>query len=287
MSDTAATPGADKPLPGGKTVLVEIKDRIAWVMLNRPEKRNAINPEMCEEMLRVLDALEPDPRVGVLVLTGAGNAYSGGMDLREFFRASDPLTVEERAVFTRASAAWHWRRLGYFLKPTIAMVNGWCFGGAFNSMIACDLAVAADEATFGLSEINWGIIPAGNVLKSTAAVINRRDLLYYTMTGEPFGGQKAAAMGLVNESVPFAQLKARVTALANILLAKNPAALRACKHACKRVGDLSWDDAEDYLFAKLDQMRFLDPEGGREQGMRQFLDDKTYRPGLGPYRRES
>ena len=277
---------ADAKLPGGKTVLVSIENKIAWVTLNRPEKRNAISPELCNEMLQVLDALEPDERVGVLVLTGAGNAYSGGMDLREFFRASDPMTVEERAVFTRSSAQWQWRRLGNYLKPTICMVNGWCFGGAFNSMIACDIAIAAEEANFGLSEINWGIIPAGNVLKNTSSVINRRNLLYYTMTGEPFDGKKAAEMGLVNEAVPLARLKERVTALANVLLAKNPAALRACKQAAKRVGDMSWDDAEDYLFAKLDQMRFLDPEKGREKGMAQFLDDKSYRPGLGAYRRE-
>ncbi|HUK61150.1 MAG TPA: p-hydroxycinnamoyl CoA hydratase/lyase [Stellaceae bacterium] len=273
-------------LPGGKTVLVSIENRIAWVTLNRPEKRNAISPELCNEMLQVLDALEADTRVGVLVLTGAGDAYSAGMDLREFFRASDPLTVEERAVFTRSSAQWQWRRIGNFLKPTICMVNGWCFGGAFNSMTACDIAIAAEDAQFGLSEINWGIIPAGNVLKNTSAVINRRNLLYYTLTGEAFNGVKAAEMGLVNEAVPRAQLKERVLELCNILLAKNPAALRACKQACRRVGDMSWDDAEDYLFAKLDQLRFLDPEKGREKGMSQFLDDKTYRPGLGPYRRE-
>ena len=273
-------------LPGGKTVLVSIENKIAWVTLNRPEKRNAISPELCNEMLQVLDALEADTRVGVLVLTGAGDAYSAGMDLREFFRASDPLTVEERAVFTRSSAQWQWRRLGNFLKPTICMVNGWCFGGAFNSMTACDIAIAAEEARFGLSEINWGIIPAGNVLKNTSAVINRRNLLYYTLTGEAFDGVKAAEMGLVNEAVPRAKLKERVTELCNVLLAKNPAALRACKQACRRVQDMSWDDAEDYLFAKLDQLRFLDPEKGRDKGLSQFLDDKTYRPGLGPYRRD-
>jgi feruloyl-CoA hydratase/lyase len=274
-------------LPGGNTVLVEIVDQIAWVTLNRPEKRNAINPELSAEMLTVLDALEPDERVGVLVLTGAGDAYSGGMDLREFFRASDPLTPEARAQFSRASAAWQWRRLSYYMKPTIAMVNGWCFGAGFNSVVACDLAIAADEANFGLSEINWGMIPAGNVMKATVSCMNRRDSLYYTMTGEAFDGQKAASMGLVNESVPRARLKARVTELANVLLAKNPSALRAAKHACKRVIDLSWDDAEDYLFSKLDQMRFLDGERGREQGMKQFLDDKSYRPGLGAYDRKS
>jgi trans-feruloyl-CoA hydratase/vanillin synthase len=276
----------EKPVPGGKTVLVEITDGIAWVTLNRPEKRNAISPELSAEMIAILDALEPDQRVGVVVLTGAGNSYCAGMDLKEFFRASDGLTAEERAVFTRASAAWQWRRLSYYMKPTIAMVNGWCFGAGFNSVVACDLAIAANEAEFGLSEINWGMIPAGNVLKATVATMNRRDSLYYTMTGETFNGKKAAAMGFVNESVPLAKLKKRVTDLAKVLLDKNPTTLRQAKHACKRIIDMDWDASEDYLFAKIDQMRFLDPEQGRQKAMRQFLDEKTYRPGLGNYKRD-
>jgi trans-feruloyl-CoA hydratase/vanillin synthase len=273
-------------LPGGKTVVVAIEDRIAWVTLNRPEKRNAINPELMAEMLQVLDTLETDDRVGVLVLTGAGEAYSAGMDLKEFFRASDPLAPEAKAQFTRMSALSQWRRLSYYMKPSIAMVNGWCLGGAFNSMIACDLSIAAEEAKFGLSEINWGIIPAGNVLKAITSVMSRRDALYYTMTGETFDGRQAAQMGVVNDAVPLVRLRERTTQLAQVLLEKNPAALRAAKHACKRVIDLSWDDAEDYLFAKLDQLRLLDREKGREKGMTQFLDEKSFRPGLGGYRRD-
>jgi trans-feruloyl-CoA hydratase/vanillin synthase len=273
--------------PWGKTVKVDFEDGIAWVTLNRPEKRNAVSPELSDEMMRTLDALEPDKRCGVLVLTGAGEAYCAGMDLREYFRATDPLPFEERMRFMRASAAWQWRRLSYYMKPTICMVNGWCFGGAFNHLIACDLAIADEEAQFGLSEINWGIIPAGNVLKSVASVMNQRDSLYYTMTGEPFSGRKAAAMGLVNEAVPKAKLRPRVVELAKTLLGKNPTVLRTAKHACRRVRSMDWDEAEDYLFAKLDQSRFLDPEKGREKGMGQFLDDKAYRPGLTGYRRES
>ncbi len=272
--------------PGGNTVLLEIENRIAWVTLNRPEKRNAISPELMREMLQVLDYVEISERAGVLVLTGAGDAYSAGMDMKEFFRGSDALTPEARAQFTRLSAQVNWRRLSYYMKPTIAMVNGWCFGGAFNSVVACDLAIAADEATFGLSEINWGIIPAGNVLKSVTSVMSSRDALYYTMTGETFDGRQAAGMRLVNEAVPLSRLRDRTRALANVLLEKNPVTLRAAKHACKRVRDLSWDDAEDYLFAKFDQMRFLDREKGRDKGLAQFLDDKSYRPGLGGYRRD-
>jgi feruloyl-CoA hydratase/lyase len=272
--------------PGGKTVLLEIENRIAWVTLNRPHKRNAISPELMNELLSVLDYLETDDSAGILVLTGAGDAYSAGMDMQEFFRASDPLSPEARAQFTRLSAQVNWRRLSYYMKPTIAMINGWCFGGAFNSVVACDLAIAAEEATFGLSEINWGIIPAGNVLKSVTSVMSARDASYYTMTGETFDGRKAAEMRLVNEAVPLSRLRERTQALANVLLQKNPAALRAAKHACKRVRELSWDQAEDYLFAKFDQMRFLDREKGRDRGLTQFLDEKSYRPGLGAYKRD-
>jgi trans-feruloyl-CoA hydratase/vanillin synthase len=281
-----ATSADASSLPGGSTVLVEIVDRVAWVTMNRPEKRNAINPTLSFEMLDVFEALETDERCGAVVLTGAGDAYSAGMDLREYFRATDKLNYDERLKIMRKSALAQWKRLQFFGKPTIAMVNGWCFGGAFNSMIACDLAFAAEEATFGLSEINWGIIPAGGVTKAVASVIGQRDTMYYIMTGETFDGRKAAAMGLVNEAVPLAQLRERTRKVAAMLIEKNPMALRTAKHAARRVRDMSWEDAEDYLFAKLDQLRFLDPEKGREKGMTQFLDEKSYRPGLSGYRRD-
>ncbi len=278
--------GADRPVPGGTNVRVAFEDGIGWVTLNRPEKRNAISPALSQEMNDVLDALEGDPRCGVVVLTGAGDAYCAGMDLKEFFRALDELTPEERAPIMRMTAAWQWRKLMSYSKPTICMVNGWCFGAGFNSMCASDLAIADEDAKFGLSEINWGMIPAGNVMKNVAAHMNLRQSMWYTMTGDTFTGRQAAEMGLVNEAVPKDRLRARTVEVAKVLLGKNPAALRAAKHACRRVRDLDWDQAEDYLFAKLDQMRFMDNEGGREKGMRQFLDEKTYRPGLGAYNRE-
>jgi trans-feruloyl-CoA hydratase/vanillin synthase len=87
--------------------------------------------------------------------------------------------------------------------------------------------------------------------------------------------------------VPRTELRARTQKLAAVLLEKNPMALRIAKHAARRVRDMPWEDAEDYLFSKLDQLRFLDPEKGREKGMAQFLDDKTYRPGLAAYRRDA
>jgi trans-feruloyl-CoA hydratase/vanillin synthase len=284
MTTTSKTKGG-VPEPWGKTVLVQFEDGIAWVSMNRLDKKNAINVEMAQEMVQVIDALEVDNRCGVLVLTGAGDSFSAGMDLKGYFRAIDGLSDIERMRVYRVNGTWQWRRLLYYPKPTIAMVNGWCFGGAFTPVIACDLAIAAEEAIFGLSEINWGIIPAGVVSKAVSVVMNQRAALYYIMTGENFNGVKAASMGLVNESVPRARLRERTREIAKKLLEKNSTVLRTAKVAFKLTTEMTWEQAADYLTAKSDQAIFLDPERGRAEGMKQFLDDKSYRPGLGAYRR--
>jgi trans-feruloyl-CoA hydratase/vanillin synthase len=270
-----------------QTVKVEFEAGIAWVTLNRPEKRNAMSPTLNREMLETLDALEVDDRCRVLVLTGAGEAFSAGMDIKEYFREVEKATPLEVMRVQRASMGWQWRRLQVFPKPTIAMVNGWCFGGAFTPLVSCDLSIAADEAVFGLSEINWGIIPAGNVTRAVAEKMSQSDALYYLMTGETFTGTQAAAMRLVNESVPRSGLRARTAALAQKLMEKNPHVLHAIKLAYRRVKNMSWDVSEDYLYAKAQQAYSTDPEHGRDAGMKQFLDDKTYRPGLGNYARDS
>jgi trans-feruloyl-CoA hydratase/vanillin synthase len=267
-----------------KNVLVEIEGGIAWVTLNRPQKRNAMSPDLNREMMQVLDIVEGDDSVGVMVLTGAGESFSAGMDLKEYFRANDGKTRVHTLRARRESGDW-WRRLMFFEKPTIAMVNGWCFGGAFTPLISCDLAIAAEEATFGLSEINWGILPGGNVTRAVAEVMTHRDALYYIMTGIPFSGVKAAELKLVNEAVPLAQLKARVQELADVLMEKNPVVLKAAKDAYKRVKTMPWDVSDEYLYAKTEQMLFLDKSGGKTEGLKQFLDDKTYRPGLGAYKK--
>ncbi|THV21049.1 p-hydroxycinnamoyl CoA hydratase/lyase [Peteryoungia ipomoeae] len=274
----------DPKTVSAEPVLVEFDNGIAFVTLNRPEKRNAMNPALNIRMMDVLDELEADERCGVLVIRGAGQSWSAGMDLKEYFRENDGKGRAAVLKSRRQSGGW-WNRLMYFEKPTIAMVNGWCFGGAFTPLVACDLAIAADEATFGLSEINWGILPGGNVTRAVAEVMGHRDALYYIMTGETFGGQKAREMGLVNESVPLADLETRVRSLCATLLEKNPTVLKAAKDTFKRVRHMPWEQADDYIYAKLEQMLLLDKSNGRAEGLKQFLDDKTYRPGLGAYKR--
>jgi trans-feruloyl-CoA hydratase/vanillin synthase len=269
--------------PWGDNVLVDFEDGIAWVTLNRPDKRNAMSPALNEEMRATVNALATDERCGVFVLTGAGESFAAGMDLREYFRETDNAPDTVLLNVRRVAEDWQWRRLRDYPKPTIAMVNGWCFGGAFTPVCACDLAIAAENATFGLSEINWGILPAGNVTKATMETIGYRNALYYTMTGENFDGRKAAEMGLVNEAVPLDQLRDRTRTLAKKLLQKNQTVLRGAKIAMKRMRYMDWEVSADYLYAKMAEALHLGGAGNRENAMKAFLDDKTFRPGVEHY----
>ncbi|MBL4826964.1 MAG: p-hydroxycinnamoyl CoA hydratase/lyase [Spongiibacteraceae bacterium] len=263
------------------TVTFDVENRIAWVRFNRPEKRNAMSPTLNRRMMEVLDELEFRDDVGVLVLSGEGKAWSAGMDLKEYFREVEAQGLSGVRQAQRESYGW-WRRLRWFQKPTIAMVNGWCFGGGYGPLYSCDLAIAAEEAQFGLSEINWGILPGGGATKVVTDLIPMRDAMYHAMTGEMIDGRKAAQWRLVNEAVPLDQLKTRVLDLANVLLAKNPVALKATKDAVRRVAEMSYDNAEDYLVRAQEAANSFDNEG-RKEGIRQFIDDKTFKPGLGTY----
>lgn len=264
-----------------QTVSCTVEGRVAWVKFNRPEKRNAMSPQLNRQMMRVLDDLEFRDDVGVVVLAGEGTAWTAGMDLKEYFRETEATGLAGTRKAQRESYGW-WRRLRWFQKPTIAMVNGWCFGGGYGPLFACDLAFASDDAKFGLSEINWGILPGGGASKVAVELLSFRRAMYHAMLGENIDGRTAAEWGLVNESLPADRLQARVTEVAEALLQKNPIALKATKDAIRRVRDMSYDNAEDYLVRAQEAANSYDNEG-RKEGMRQFLDDKTYKPGLGTY----
>lgn len=264
-----------------KAATAEIKDGIAWLSFNRPEKRNAMNPSLNRRMAELLDDIEFDPAVKVLVLKGEGAAWSAGMDLKEYFRETEAQGLGAVRRAQREAYGW-WQRLRWFQKPTIAMVNGWCFGGGYGPLFACDLAIAADEAQFALSEINWGILPGGGATKIVVDLMSMRDAMYHALTGELIDGKKAAAWKLVNESVPLAQLETRAKELAAVLAKKNPVALKATKDAIRRVKEMTYDNAEDYLVRAQEAANSFDDEG-RKEGIRQFIDEKSYRPGLGPY----
>jgi trans-feruloyl-CoA hydratase/vanillin synthase len=264
-----------------ETVAYELRDGIAWVKFNRPDKRNCMNPKLNRRMMQVLDELEYRDDAGVLVLSGEGTAWSAGMDLKEYFRETEMKGLGAVRQAQREAYGW-WRRLRWYQKPTIAMVNGWCFGGGYGPLFACDLAFAAEEAQFGLSEINWGILPGGGATKVARELLSFRRAMYHALMGENIDGRTAAAWGLVNEALPLAQLEERVTAVAATLLKKNPIALKATKDAVRRVSDMSYDNAEDYLIRAQEAANFFDNDG-RKEGIHQFIDEKSFKPGLGAY----
>ncbi len=263
------------------TVAYDISDRIAWVRFNRPDKRNCMSPTLNREMGAVLSALEYRDDVGVLILSGEGTAWSAGMDLKEYFRETEAKGLGATRAAQRDAYGW-WRRLRWYQKPTIAMINGWCFGGGYGPLFGCDLAFAAEDAQFGLSEINWGILPGGGATKVAVELLPLRKAMYHAMMGESITGTTAAQWGLVNEALPLHELKARVTEVATVLLKKNPVALKATKDAVRRVGSMAYDEAEDYLIRAQEAANSYDNDG-RKEGIRQFIDEKSYKPGLGAY----
>ena len=277
-----AMPSQPDPRPQEETVKYEIVDGVAWVSFNRPDKRNCMSPKLNKQMLVVLEELEFRDDVQVLVLTGEGSAWSAGMDLLEYFRAAEVEGIHKTREHQRQAYGW-WERLRWYEKPTVAMINGWCFGGAYGPLFACDLAYCSDDAQFGLSEINWAILPGGGASKVAAELLNFRDAMYHAMMGENMSGPEAAAKGMVNESLPADKLKARVQEVADVLKKKDTQALRATKWAVRRVREMTYDNAEDYLIRAQEALNDFGGWETRKEATKQFLDEKTFKPGLGAF----
>lgn len=264
------------------TVAYTVEGGIAWVKFNRPEKRNCMSPKLNRQMGKVITDLEFRDDVKVLVLTGEGEAWSAGMDLKEYFRESENEGLHAVRRSQREAYSW-WERLRWYEKPTIAMVNGWCFGGGYGPLFACDIAIAAEDAQFGLSEINWGILPGGGASKVVADLMPLRKALYHAMMGENLNGKQAEAQGLVTEAVPAERLEARVREIAEALIKKDGHALRATKWAVRRMTEMTYDNAEDYLIRAQEALHNFGGVEARHEATRQFLDEKSFKPGLGTF----
>ena len=265
-----------------ETVAFEVLDGVAWVKFNRPEKRNCMSPRLNRQMKRVLEDLEFRDDVKVLVLTGEGEAWSAGMDLKEYFRETEAEGLHAIRRSQREAYSW-WERLRWYEKPTVAMINGWCFGGGYGPLFACDIAIAAEDAQFGLSEINWGILPGGGASKVVADLMPLRKAMYHAMLGENLTGKQAEEQGLITEAVPAERLKARVDEICDALKKKDGHALRATKWAVRRMVDMTYENAEDYLIRAQEALHSFGGVAARKEAARQFLDEKSFKPGLGTF----
>ena len=258
-----------------QTIVVDTQEGVTTITLNRPAKKNAMNPTMHREMNTALDELAWDEGVRVLVVTGAGDSFCAGQDLKEFFadQYDKPLHFYRT---DQQSNAWE-EKLRLFPRPTIAAVNGWCLGGGLWVACVCDFAIAAQEAMFGLPEINFGVFPAGGSTKAPLELLAHRDALYLILTGENVSGIEADRMRLVNKAVPRQQLMEEVRRLAAKLKEKDPVALMMAKRAFWKEKYLSYSEALETETAMSSQLSFLQKGEWVSKGVAGFLEGR-YKP---------
>ena len=218
---------------------IAIADGVATVTLARPEVHNAFDEALIAELTRALKALDADPAVRVVVLCGEGRSFCAGADLTWMQRMAG---YDHAANLADAGAlAAMLAALDRSTKPTIARVHGAAYGGGVGLVACCDIAVAAEDAVFALSEARLGLIPA-TIGPYVVAAIGRRAARRYFLTAERFGAADALAIGLVHAVVPAAGLDARVRELADQLLAAGPRAQAESKALIRAVAGRPIDD---------------------------------------------
>lgn len=245
----------------------EVTDaEVLTVTLNRPERRNAISPEMANELLHALAQAEAAERVRVVVLTGEGAHFCGGGDLKGMAEGDESLPH-------KGDYADLLREMVRFPKPLVAKVRGTAMGGGVGLVAACHFALAADTATLGTPEVHRGLWPM-MITAVLARTVNRRDLLEMMLLGDKLTASRAAELRLVNRAVPEAALDAEVDALCDTLAARSPTAVRHGLTAWAKQGDMALDAALPMLREAL--FTLMGTDDARE-GIMAFMEKRAPR----------
>jgi methylglutaconyl-CoA hydratase len=218
---------------------------VAAVTLNRPEVNNAYNGELIQGLLAALDALGGTRGLRAVVIRGNGRHFQAGADLK-WIDAVRTASLEENIRVSRATAEAV-QRLNLAPVPTIALVQGACFGGGTGLVAACDVVIAADNATFSIAEVRWGLT-AAIIIPQLNDALSVRQLRRYALTGERFGAEEARRIGLVHEVVPLAELEAAGERVVAHVLENGPEAIAETKSQVLRS---AFSDLDDAAFARL------------------------------------
>lgn len=251
-----------------KTLLAEHKEAVARITLNRPEVHNAFNAVLITELTRAFEEVKADPSIRVVVLTGKGKSFCAGADLnwmREIVHYSFEQNLEESLQLAECL-----HTIFALPKPTVAMVNGTAIGGGNGLLAACDMAVAADEAVFGLSEVKIGLVPAA-ISPYVIRKIGESRAREYFLTGKRIPAKKAKEIGLVNDVVPRPELENKVQELVDLLLTSGPEALASCKELIFKVPGMSLEEAKEFTARMIANLR-VSAEG--QEGMAAFLEKR-------------
>ncbi|AMV70837.1 enoyl-CoA hydratase-related protein [Desulfuromonas carbonis] len=251
-------------------LLVECRDGVAEVTLNRPEVRNALNEATLRELGEVFTALAEDSEVRAVILTGAGDrAFAAGGDIAAVVDFS-PLQARDFARLAQEVLD----RVEQCSKPVIAAINGFAVGGGCELAMACDLRLAAENARFGQPEINLGILAGWAGTQRLPRLVGKGRALELLLTGELIDAEEAWRIGLVNRVVPAAELLATARELARNLAAKAPVAAQLTKAAVHNGLEMDSCRAAGYE-ADLFALCFATPE--QKEGMRAFLEKRPPR----------
>ena len=249
-----------------ENILVERRERVAIITINRPEKRNALNIQTRAEGAAALDELAADDSVHVVIFTGAGDkAFIAGADIAEF---AERTALTQREVMLQRGL---FNAVDSFPKPIIAMVNGYCLGGGCEVALACDLRFASESASFGQPEINLGIIPGGGGTQRLTRLVGEGKAMEMILSGEIINAQEAYRLGLVNQVVPADQLLTKTMEIANRIAEKSPIAVRLAKEAVKLASRSNLDEG---LRREVDLFALCFSSEDKDEGVKAFLEKR-------------
>lgn len=249
---------------------------VATVTLNRPEVNNAYDGGLINGVLAAMDDLGSKPNLRVVVLKGNGKHFQAGADLK-WINGVRPKSVQENEAVSRATFEAV-QRLNTLPIPTLALVQGGCFGGGTGVISACDVVIAADNAMFSITEVRWGLT-AAIIIPQLCDAIGVRQVRRYALTGERFGAEEARRIGLAHEVVPLAELEAAGEKMVEQLLANGPAAMAETKALAleSSFGGMAVDDA---AYARLVKMHSARRQTGEaSEGLASFAEKRAARWG--------
>jgi len=254
------------------TLHVVEENRVARITLNRPDVHNAFDDALIAELTDTLARIDADAAIRAVILTGNGASFSAGADLNWMRGMAKASEADNRADSERLARLM--RTLNFLSKPTIARINGAAYGGGVGLVACCDIAIAADSAKFGLTEVKLGLVPAV-ISPYVIAAIGARHARRLFVTGEIFDATEAARIGLVHQCVAAADLDATVARAVDALGKGGPVAQREAKLLALRIGGMTKDVAErtDVENAALIARLRVSAEG--QEGLGAFLDKRA------------
>ncbi|MEQ8493511.1 MAG: enoyl-CoA hydratase-related protein [Gammaproteobacteria bacterium] len=226
-----------------EVVLSAREGAVMRLTINRPERRNALNEEVCRALASGIDAAEADAAIRAVIITGAGDrAFCAGGDLKPGADGT-PFTIDPARP--RHYVIDLFRRMEACSKPIVARVNGHALAGGLGLVCACDMAIGVESASLGVPETRVGLFPM-MILSYMMRIVPRRKLFEMTITGEPFSAAEACALGILNYVVPAAELDERVDWLVARIVDKSPTGIGLGKQAFRAIEDMPLDKAFEY-----------------------------------------